>query len=44
MTLGDGTDSALGERGARLYRDRFSIERTLETVLSASDAKLVQVQ
>jgi glycosyltransferase involved in cell wall biosynthesis len=35
---------SLGERGARLYRDRFSLERTLETVLSSSDAKLAQVQ
>ncbi len=35
---------ALGERGAQLYRDRFSLERTLETVLSGSDAKLASVQ
>jgi glycosyltransferase involved in cell wall biosynthesis len=35
---------AVGERGARLYRDRFSLERTLETVLSRSDAKLAKVQ
>jgi glycosyltransferase involved in cell wall biosynthesis len=35
---------ALGERGARLYRDRFSLEQTLETVLSVSDAKLARVQ
>ena len=35
---------ALGERGARLYRERFSLERTLETVLSLSGAKLAEVQ
>jgi glycosyltransferase involved in cell wall biosynthesis len=35
---------SLGERGARLYRERFSLERTLETVLSLSDAKLAEVQ
>jgi glycosyltransferase involved in cell wall biosynthesis len=35
---------ALGERGTQLYRDRFSMERTLETVLSGSDAKLTEVQ
>ena len=35
---------ALGERGARLYRKRFALERTLETVLSLSGAKLPQVQ
>jgi glycosyltransferase involved in cell wall biosynthesis len=35
---------ALGERAAQLYRDWFSLERTLETVLSASDAKLPPVQ
>ena len=34
----------LGERGARLYRERFSLERTLETVVSAPDAKLANVQ
>ena len=34
----------VGERGARLYRDRFSLERTLETVLSLSDAKVAEVQ
>jgi len=39
-----GQRLALGERGARLYRDSFSLERTLETVLSASDAKLARVQ
>jgi len=33
----------LGERGARLYRERFSLERTLETVVSAPDAKLAHV-
>ena len=45
-TLIDDTQErrSLGERGARLYRDRFSLERTLETVLSPSDAKLAQVQ
>jgi len=35
---------ALGERGARLYRDRFSLERTLETVVSLSGAKLEEVR
>ena len=35
---------ALGERGAQLYRDRFSLERTLETVLPGSDAKLPRIQ
>jgi glycosyltransferase involved in cell wall biosynthesis len=34
----------LAERGAQLYRERFSLERTLETVLSASDAKVPLVQ
>lgn len=34
----------LGERGARLYREKFSLERTLETVVSAPDAKLAHVQ
>jgi glycosyltransferase involved in cell wall biosynthesis len=34
----------LGERGAQLYRERFSLERTLETVLSDSDAKLPRLQ
>jgi len=34
----------LGERGARLYRERFSLERTLATVVSAPDAKLANVQ
>jgi glycosyltransferase involved in cell wall biosynthesis len=39
-----GERRALGERGAQLYRDRFSLDRTLETVLSGSDAKLPRVQ
>jgi glycosyltransferase involved in cell wall biosynthesis len=30
----------LGERGASLYREYFSLERTLETVISAPSAKL----
>jgi glycosyltransferase involved in cell wall biosynthesis len=34
----------LGERGARLYRERFSLERAVETVLSAPGAKLASVQ
>jgi glycosyltransferase involved in cell wall biosynthesis len=34
----------LGERGAQLYRERFSLERTLETVLSASGGKVRRVQ
>jgi glycosyltransferase involved in cell wall biosynthesis len=33
----------LGERGARLYRERFSLERTLETVVTVPDAKLASV-
>ena len=36
----DALARSLGERGARLYREKFSLERTLETVLSAPDAKL----
>ena len=39
-----GRRRALGERGARLYGDHFSLERTLETVLSGSNAKLATVQ
>jgi glycosyltransferase involved in cell wall biosynthesis len=39
-----GERRALGERGARLYRDCFSLERALETVLSCRDAKLPRVQ
>ena len=39
-----GKRRTLGERGARLYRDRFSLDRTVETVLSASDDKLARVQ
>jgi glycosyltransferase involved in cell wall biosynthesis len=34
----------LSDRGSRLYRERFSLERTLETVVSRSDAKLAEVQ
>ena len=33
----------LGERGARLYRERFSIERTLEVLGAPLDAKLAHV-
>jgi glycosyltransferase involved in cell wall biosynthesis len=33
----------LGERGARLYRERFSLERTLETLASLPDAKVPSV-
>jgi glycosyltransferase involved in cell wall biosynthesis len=32
---------ALGERGARLYRDRFSIERTIETLGTGADGRVV---
>jgi glycosyltransferase involved in cell wall biosynthesis len=31
---------ALGERGARLYRDRFSLDRTMETLTSSADATI----
>jgi glycosyltransferase involved in cell wall biosynthesis len=34
----------LGERGTRLYRETFSLERTLETLLAASDARLARPQ
>jgi glycosyltransferase involved in cell wall biosynthesis len=34
----------LGERGAQLYQDRFSLERTVEAVLSVTNARLAQVQ
>jgi glycosyltransferase involved in cell wall biosynthesis len=37
-----GGRQALGERGAQLYRERFSLERTLATVLSGADAKLAR--
>jgi glycosyltransferase involved in cell wall biosynthesis len=33
---------ALGERGARLYRDRFSIERTIERLGTGADARVVR--
>jgi glycosyltransferase involved in cell wall biosynthesis len=39
-----GLGRTLGERGARLYRERFSLERTLETVVSVPDGRLSSVQ
>jgi glycosyltransferase involved in cell wall biosynthesis len=38
-----GLRRTLAERGARLYEERFSLERTLETVISLPDAKLAHV-
>jgi len=35
---------SLGERGARLYRERFSLEQTLKVFAALPDAKLVSVQ
>ena len=35
-----GTTRTLGERGARLYRARFSIERTLETLSAPGGARI----
>ena len=34
---------SLGDRGARLYRERFSLERTLETLGTAAGAKLPHI-
>jgi glycosyltransferase involved in cell wall biosynthesis len=39
-----GQGRTLAERGARLYRERFSLERTLETVVSVPDGKVSSVQ
>jgi glycosyltransferase involved in cell wall biosynthesis len=39
-----GRRRGLEESGARLYQDRFSLERTVETVLSASNGKLAHGQ
>jgi len=39
-----GLGRTLAERGVRLYRERFSLERTLETVVSVTDGKLSSVQ
>ena len=34
---------ALGERGARLYRDRFSLERTMETLAASADDRIERI-
>jgi glycosyltransferase involved in cell wall biosynthesis len=33
---------SMGERGAKLYRDRFSLERTMETLGTSADARVAR--